>query len=74
MKMYSALVYRRDGQLVFIRDIEVQSKAAFIHDLRHNGYRVNPRRVKPSEVFDYILDHTDCNPWDWDLKEVPCNE
>lgn len=70
MKKYSAVV--KDGnRIVLIRDQEYPTKADFIRDLRGNGYRVNPKKVKPSDVFDYIMDHTNCNPWDWDLKKVP---
>ena len=70
MKKYSAIV--KDGsRVVFIRDQEYYTKADFIHDLRCNGYKVNPRKVKPSDVFDYIINHTNCNPWDWDMKTVP---
>lgn len=69
-KLYSAIV--KDGKrVVIIRDQDYPNKAAFIRDLRANGYRVNPKKVKPSDVFDYICDHTDMNPWDWDLKKVP---
>lgn len=69
-KLYSAMV--KDGKrVVIIRDQDYPNKAAFIRDLRVNGYKVNPKKVKPSDVFDYICDHTDMNPWDWDLKKVP---
>ena len=70
MKKYSAVV--KDGaRVVFIKNQEYQRKADFIHDLRANGYKVNPKKVKPADVFEYILNHTNCAPWDWDLKEVP---
>lgn len=70
MKMYSAIV--KDGnRVVVIRNQDYRTKAEFINDLRHNGYKVNPKKVKPSDVFDYIIDHTNCNPWDWNLTEVP---
>lgn len=70
MKEYSAIV--KDGnRVVFIKNQEYQRKADFIHDLRANGYKVNPKKVKPANVFDYILNHTNCAPWDWDLKEIP---
>lgn len=69
-KLYSAMV--KDGKrVVIIRDQDYPNKAAFIRDLRANGYRVDPKKVKPSDVFNYICDHTDMNPWDWDLKKVP---
>ena len=68
MKKYSAMV--KDGsRLVIIRDQEYNTKADFINDLRHNGYKVNPHKVKPANVFEYIINHTNCNPWDWDLTE-----
>lgn len=70
MKKYSAIV--KDGKrVVFIKNQEYNTKADFIHDLRCNGYKVNPRKVKLSDVFDYIIEHTNCNPWDWDIKAVP---
>lgn len=68
MKKYSAIV--KDGtRTVIIKDQEYNTKAAFIHDLRCNGYKVNPDKVKPAKVFDYIMTHTNCNPWDWKLTE-----
>lgn len=70
MKKYSALV--KDGdRIVFIENQDYPTKADFIHDLRHNGYRVNPKKVKPAEVFDYIMNHTNCNPCDLDIKAIP---
>lgn len=73
MKKYSAMV--KDGQrVVIIRDQDYPNKAEFIHDLRANGYKVNPKKVKPADVFNYICEHTDMNPWDWDLKKVPGEE
>lgn len=70
MPQYSALVH--DGKrTVYIRNQEYSSKAKFIYDLRRNGYSVNPRKVKPSDVFTYITDHTNMAPWDWELTRVP---
>lgn len=70
MKMYSAIV--KDGnQVVVIRNQDYRTKAEFINDLRRNGYKVNPKKVKPADVFEYIMEHTNCNPWDWNLTEVP---
>ncbi|MDO4157389.1 MAG: hypothetical protein Q4D37_11555 [Oscillospiraceae bacterium] len=71
MKEYSAFV--KDGnRVVVIKNQEYSTKAAFIDDLRRNGYKVNPKKVKKSDVFDYIVNHTNMAPWDWDLKVVPC--
>lgn len=73
MKKYSAMV--KDGQrVVIIRDQEYPTKAEFIRDLRGNGYQVNPKKVKAADVFNYICEHTDMNPWDWDLKKVPAED
>lgn len=73
MKKYSAVV-KDYSRTVFIRDQEYPTKADFIHDLRANGYKVNPRKVKPARVFDYIIDHTNCHPWDWNLTERDVDE
>lgn len=73
MKTYSAIV--KDGtRTVFITNQEYKTKAEFIHDLRHNGYKVNPMKVKTSRTFDYIINHTNCNPWDWELTEKEIEE
>lgn len=72
MKLYSALV--KDGnRLVEIKNEEYPTKADFIHDLRSNGYKVNPKKVKESTLYDYIMAETNLYPWDWDLKAIPCN-
>lgn len=70
--IYKAVVKdKMDGRIVFIES-EYNTKAEFIHDLRMNGYAVNPVKVKEKVVFDYIIKHTDCNPWDWkEIKSVP---
>lgn len=73
MKRYSAIA--RDSyngnRVVFIRDQPYNTKAEFINDLRANGYKVNPKKVKPSDVFDYICNYTNMAPWDWDIKKIP---
>lgn len=73
MKTYSAIV--KDGdRAVVIKDQEYKNKSDFVKDLRRNGYKVDPRKVKPSVVFDYIINHTNCNPWDWKLTEKDVEE
>lgn len=70
MKKYSAIV--KDGsRMVVIKNQEYNTKADFIRDLRSNGYKVNPHKVKESAVFEYIVDHTNMYPWDWQIKKVP---
>lgn len=71
--LYSAVV-KDGGRLVIIEDQEYPTKMAFIHDLRKNGYAVNPKKVKESKLFNYIMNHTDCYEWDWELTEIPKNE
>lgn len=73
MMKYSALV--KDGKrLQIIANQEYRTKKDFIQDLRSNGYKVNPNKVKESNLFDYIMKHTNCNPWDWKLKKIPAEE
>ena len=70
MKTYSAIV--RDGKrVVIIENQEYQTKAEFIHDLRNNGYKVNPAKVKTSGVFTHIITRTNCAPWDWRINSLP---
>ena len=72
MKTYSALV--KDGnRLVEIKNQDYNRKVDFIHDLRRNGYKVNPNKVKEQSLYDYIVNKTNCNSWDWDLKSIPCD-
>ena len=54
MKKYSAIV-KDENRTVFIENQEYENKAAFIYDLRKNGYKVNPRKVKPSDVLNISL-------------------
>ena len=71
---YSAIVKdKATGEFKIIEDMEYRTKADFVHDLRRNGYEVNEKKVKPSELFDYIMNHTDAAPWDWDLTKIPAD-
>ena len=68
MKLYSAFV--KDGKrLISIKNQEYNTKADFIRDLRSNGYKVNPKKVKETTLFEYIINHTNC---DWELRSIPC--
>lgn len=71
--LYSAVVKdKQDGRIVFICNHEYPSKALFIQDLRRNGYSVNPHKVKPADVFEYIMQYTDASPHDWaTINAVP---
>lgn len=67
MKTFKAIV--KDAKRVVVIEGEYDRKNDFIKDLRRNGYKVNPRKVKEKEVFDFICDHTDMHDWDWSLKK-----
>ena len=69
---YSAVV-KDNGRVVFIKNQEYRSKADFIHDLRRNGYKVDPIKVRKTRSFDYIINHTNCAPWDWKLTDKEIN-
>lgn len=65
MKNFKAMVKCKEtGRHVTIES-ECRTKAEFVRDLRGNGYMVNPMKVKVAEVFDYIVNETNCAPWDW---------
>ena len=72
MAIYKAIVTDKRTRIKSIIECEYNTKAEFIHDLRKNGYSVNPIKAKTKEVFDYIMDNTDCNPWDWkEINAIP---
>lgn len=72
MKVYKAIVTdKMNGRKVVIES-ECNTKAEFVHDLRRNGYSVNSTKVKTKEVFEYIMEHTNCNSWDWkEINAIP---
>lgn len=66
MTKYSAVVKEREtGKIVLLENYEYETKKSFIEDIRGNGYTVNPNKVKISEVFDYIMNNTNCEPCIW---------
>ena len=72
MKKFSAVVKDSySNRVVFIENQEYETKKDFIRDLRNNGYKVNPKKVKSSKLFRYIVENTNMYEWDWDLKEIP---
>lgn len=75
MKKYSAFVQDKvTKEWIFIKNIECNSKAQFIDDLRSNGYRVNPMKVLESKYFDFVMDYTNADPWDWKNAKQDYNE
>jgi hypothetical protein len=65
MALYKAIIKNRQTKETSIIESEYNSKIEFINDLRKNGYMVNPLKVKKADVFDYIMNNTNCNEWNW---------
>lgn len=68
MKRYKALV-KYEGKATIIEE-EYRTKKEFIEDLKRNGYKVNPLKVKEIELFDYIVNNTDCSEDAWKIKKI----
>lgn len=73
MKQYSAVVKdKQTKQTILIQNKEYSTKAKFISDLKSNGYAVDPNKVKESEVFEYIMKNTNCEPQEWKyINRIP---
>ena len=65
MTMYKATVKDKETKQYTVISGEYDSKAAFIEDLRRNGYAVNDKKVKKSDVYDAIIKYTDCDDDAW---------
>ena len=66
MKFKAIVTDKLDGRKTIIES-EYEKKSDFIRDIRSNGYRVDDRKVKESEVFDFIMTNTDCEKLDWQV-------
>lgn len=65
MTMYKATVKDKETKQYTVISGEYNSKAAFIKDLRRNGYAVNVNKVKKADVYDAIIKYTDCDDDTW---------
>jgi hypothetical protein len=63
--LFTAFIKDKETKEKKFLTMDYPNKSAFIKDLRNNGFAVNPLKVKTKEVMDYILDHTNCEKWDW---------
>ena len=72
-KLFSAVVKdKQTKETILITNKEYETKSQFIKDLKNNGYAVNPYKVKESEVFDYIINYTNCELVEWKyINKVP---
>jgi len=63
---YKAIVTDKfnDNKKIIV-EIYQRTKKDAIRDLRGNGYAVNVMKVKKAPVFDYIMNNTNCESWDW---------
>lgn len=67
MKLYKAIV--RDGERSVFIESEYNTKQEFIKELRGNGYKVDPSRVKDAIEFDRIMNTTNGEDWDWQPRK-----
>ena len=64
-RVYKAIVTdKQDGERLIIASKHT-TKGEFIQELRRNGYRVNPLKVQLEDVFNHVMDNTNCGPEDW---------
>lgn len=72
MKRFKGIVKDKVTKKTVIIESEANTKADFINDLRQNGYAVCAYKVKEANVFDYIMEYTNCYSWDWkEINKVP---
>ena len=72
MKEYKAIVKDKETKEKRIVTFEATGLQDALNTLRKNGYAVSNYKVKPADVFDYIINNTNCNEWDWkEIKYVP---
>lgn len=70
--LFKAFVKDKETKKYIFIKSEYTKKADFIYDLKSNGYAVNPNKVKPAEVFDWIIDNTNWEPKDWKyINKIP---
>lgn len=71
-KSFSAIVKDNQTKKTTIITSEYTNKQDFIRDLKNNGYAVNPNKVKESDLFNWILDNTNCSPEEWKyITQIP---
>lgn len=64
-KEFKAVVKDKRSKEISIVTSTANSKKEFISDLKQNGYIVDPKKVKQSKDFDYIMNRTNAEDWDW---------
>lgn len=69
--LYKALVTDKETKEKLFIEFDSPTKKQFIQDLRLNGYSVSDQKVKKSEVYNWILNNTNCQEEDWYFNEIP---
>jgi len=64
MLFKTCVKYKPTGKYSIIES-EYRTKAQFISDLRANGYAVNPLKIKEVNLYNWILENTDCEEHVW---------
>jgi alkylated DNA repair dioxygenase AlkB len=67
-KLYKTIAWDKQNKKYDTLEFMQESKEAFIRDCRGNGYRVNEKQVRLADEYDWIINNTNCNKWDWDIK------
>ena len=61
---------KQTGERVTI-EREYNTKQEFIADVRRNGYKVNAKRTKETNLYNWIIENTNCNERDWEIRSIP---
>jgi len=73
MLFKTCVKYKPTGSYSIIES-DYKTKAQFIQDLRSNGYAVNPLKVKEVNLYNWIIENTDCEEHVWKyLNKIPKN-
>jgi hypothetical protein len=65
MRTFKTAAKNKETKQTIIIESAYKTKTDFIKDLRANGYSVNPAKVKQSDVYNFIVENTNCELSDW---------
>ena len=68
---FKAVVTNKETKERKIIEADCKSKKQFLEDLRNNGYSVSDRKVKKAEVWNWIINETNCQEEDWYFNTIP---
>ena len=67
MKTYKALVENKENGKLVVLTVEAENKADAKKDIRLNGYTIRNNRCLESKYYDYVVENTNCEKWDWEM-------